>query len=64
MPKITVTGHHTVYFYVLGPPPDMGFNLPDIPSSKPAAGGGNQPPGDDSMNFDDLEARFNRLKKR
>lgn len=45
----------------------MGFNLPDVPPAKPS-GGDNKPPsgppGNDHMDFDDLEARFNRLKKR
>ena len=56
-----------MFYSIVGLPPDIGFNLPDVPPNKPASGGGNPPksgPGNDHMDFDDLEARFNRLKKR
>ncbi|XP_067940851.1 IST1 homolog [Watersipora subatra] len=38
-----------------------GLNLPDVPPNRPAS---SPKPENKEMNFDDLEARFNRLKKK
>lgn len=43
-------------------PPGGGLGLPDVPPGGPSRGATSKSESKD-MDFDDLEARFNRLKK-
>lgn len=53
-----------------GPPPNVGFNLPDLPTvpnntlPDPGNSVGTSSAGGEDIDFDDLTKRFEKLKKK